>query len=316
MGIPVSLKQLIVFMNVVASGGISEAAKKLNLSPSAVSKSIAILEDHLGVRLLQRTTRHLVLTRPGSDLYEKMGGILSDLESALDAVKSTARQTSGVLRITCSLSFGVSQLGQIFADYQGRNPEVDFDLNLSDRPENLNEGHFDLAIRIAASPPENYAAIRLAAVRYAYCASPQYLAGHGTPEDIPALKSHRCLVYPGLSSSWAYTDDAGADQALEPPDVAVRANSSLMLLDAALRGQGVAHLPTYLAGPYISSGELQPLFASHLQEGVRHLYALYLPSRSQNPSIRAFVDFLHGWMNPIVPWEDWGSTLLGASSET
>lgn len=308
MGIPVSLKQLIVFMNVVASGGISEAAKKLNLSPSAVSKSIAILEDHLGVRLLQRTTRHLVLTRPGSDLYEKMSGILSDLESTLDAVKSSARQASGVLRVTCSLSFGVSQLAQIFADYQSRNPEVDFDLNLSDRHENLNEGHFDLAIRIADSPPENYAAKQLAAVRYAYCASPEYLATHGVPDDIPALKGHRCLVYPGLSSSWVYLDDSGARRTLEPRNVAVRANSSLVLLDAAVRGQGVAHLPTYLAGRYIASGELRPLFRSHLQEGARHLYALYLPSRSQNPGIRAFVDFLHGWMNPIVPWEDWGAS--------
>lgn len=306
MDTPVSLKQLVVFMNVVSSGGISEAAKKLHLSASAVSKSVAILEDHLGVQLLQRTTRSLVLTQPGGDLYEKMGGVLADLKATLDSVKSTAAQPSGVLRVTCSLSFGVSQLGQILAEYQSRNPEVEFKLDLSDRPENLNEGHFDLAVRIADAPPDNYVAKRLGPVRYVYCASPDYLEGHGTPGEIGALRDHRCLVYPGLSASWVYTDASGTRRTVEPRKVAIRANSSLVLLEAAVRGQGVAHLPTYLAGRHIANGELRPLFDTHLQEGPRHLYALHLPSRNRNPGLRAFIDFLHGWMNPIVPWEEWG----------
>lgn len=307
MDIPVSLKQLVVFMNVVSSGGISEAAKKLHLSASAVSKSVAILEDHLGVQLLQRTTRSLVLTEPGSDLYEKMGGVLSDLKATLDSVKSTAALPSGVLRVTCSLSFSVSQLGQIMAEYRSRNPDVEFKLDVSDTPRNLNEGNFDLAIRIADAPPDNYVAKRLGPVRYVYCASPDYLKQHGTPGDIGALKDHRCLVYPGLSASWVHTDASGAQRRLEPKQVAIQANSSLVLLEAAIRGQGVAHLPTYLAGRYIASGELRPLFETHLQEGSRQLYALHLPSRHRNPSLRAFIDFLHGWMNPIVPWEDWSA---------
>jgi DNA-binding transcriptional LysR family regulator len=296
----VSLKQLTIFTKVVYYGGISEAAQKMGLTPSAVSKSLQMLEEHLGVQLLQRTTRSIATTTAGEDLYGRLNEVLADLAFSLDTVKAYQRETSGEIRITCSMALGVTHLMQIISEYQKLYPDVQLSVSLSDKLENLNEGNYDIALRIVSTEPGSYATRKLAVIDWIYCASPLYLEKYGTPRSIQDLSAHKCLVYPGIHAAWTYVDaDGKKSYLLNQHNIAVQVNCSLALVEAAFFAQGVAYLPNYLVNKHIANGDLIPLFKNHTPH---YLYAVYVQNRYPN-NVGTFIDFMYNWMNPSPPWE-------------
>ncbi|MCW0351651.1 LysR family transcriptional regulator [Pantoea ananatis] len=302
---PVSLKHLDFFVKVVDCGGLSEAASQLNVSPSAVSKSLAILENTLSTTLIKRTTRSIALTEAGSYLYSRANSLLNDFDETLSTTSGYDHSPQGELRMTCSIAFGYSRLVNLVEKYRSQYPDVSLYIDLSDNFMNLNETDFDIALRISTSPPQNYAMRKLAPIRWVWCASPGYLAKKGTPISSANLVDHDCLIYPGLTPVLKVADEQAR---LHPLKLyaPIQANSSLVLLKSVLEDQGIACLPTYLIGDYIQNGEITPLVLDGIITGETHmLYALYFPSRYSNPKVRSFIDFLIMELGATPDWDSW-----------
>ncbi|AJI96732.1 bacterial regulatory helix-turn-helix, lysR family protein [Yersinia ruckeri] len=300
-----SLKQLEILVKIIECGGLSEAATQLNISPSAVSKSLSHLESQLGTMLLKRTTRSLTLTDAGTYLYHRATKLLLDFDESLNTTAGFYNRPQGELRLTCSIAFGYSHLITLVNNYRTRYPDVDLYIDLNDNFVNLNESNFDIAIRVASTPPDNYSLRKLSTIHWAYCASPEYLKKMGIPTSVQQLTNHQCLLYPGLTPILKDTDEAGSVHVLKLRSP-IQANSSLVLLKAVLEHQGIAYLPTYLLGDAIQRGEITPLaLDGEITHATHGLYALYFPSRYSNPKVRSFIDFLVETLQPVPVWDNW-----------
>lgn len=297
-----TLTQMTVFARIAESGSLSAAARDLNLSPSAVSKSLAQLEERLGVLLVKRTTRSLTLTEGGRLFLERATSILSDVENTLD----TARQFGhphGNLKLSSSIAFGTKQLPDIVGRYLEAYPEVNADIILDDRYVNLSEENFDVALRITADTHWGYAARKLACIRWLYCASPEYLANHADIDHPQDLTHHACLVYPAmtLDGAWTFRRDEHTQHIKVTPRLT--SNSSLALRESTLEHRGIACLPTYLVAADISKGHLRVVVPKYRAAIVHTLYAMYYRSKYENPLIRSFIDFLANEFGDTPPWE-------------
>ncbi|WP_434034867.1 LysR family transcriptional regulator [Cupriavidus sp. a3] len=298
-----SLTQLTVFVRIAESGSLSAAARALSLTPSAVSKSLAQLEERLGVLLIKRTTRNLTLTESGRAILEKANDLLTDLEATFDTARSIQGRVEGRLRVTCSLAFGCSQLTPWIARYIDGNPHVEVDVALDDHCVNLAEGSYDIALRITAGTDWGYAARKLSVIRWVYCASPEYISRHdavSTPED---LSNHQCLVYPDMTprGAWTFRRDKEIHQVTVKPKLT--ANSSLALREAALLGHGVACLPTYLVSSDILRRQLVQVVPEY-RSAIEHvLYAMYYKSKYANYLVRDFIDFIAECYGDLPPWD-------------
>ncbi len=301
-----SLPQLMIFAKVAEAGNLSKAAQELNITPSAVSKSLSLLEQRMGVLLIKRTTRSAQLTDHGKAFFDRVCTILTDVENALDEANSFKGHPKGTLRLTCSIAFGCVQLMSLVGRYMEMYPDVDVHVSLDDRHANLSEEKFDIALRITGTTDWAYSARKLVPIRWIYCASPAYLSSHGTPahpEDLLTQPGYRCLVYPAMTShgAWTYWHDGNLRQV--KVHGGLESNSSLALLVAALEHKGIACLPTYVASRYILSGDLEILFPSYRCASMHTLYAMYFQSRYKNPIIRSFIDFLVAEISPVPPWD-------------
>lgn len=299
----ISIKQLIIFSKVISHGSVSQVAKMVNLSPSAVSKSIQALEESLHTPLINRTTRNFSPTEEGLLFHKKIMVILDDIESAFSAVSSKKNSPAGVLRITCSVALGISQLMNIFSQYKELYPNVSLTVNLSDNIENLNEGHYDIALRIINKPPENFAIKKLAPINWRYCATPAYFERKGKPLTPSEMINHDCLIHPGIESAWEFSPELNSTNLLKNNHVALQANSSLALMEAALRSLGIVYLPTYLSGDYLKKGHLVEILEDYHTQKQHYLYAIYTTRQRNNINIRSFIDFLDNWLSPTPPWE-------------
>ncbi|WP_312689420.1 LysR family transcriptional regulator [Kosakonia sp.] len=304
MPIPLTIKQIEMLVKISEGKGLSEAARLLNLSPSAVSKALAVMEENLGVPLIQRTTRTFQLTDAGEYFVSRATELLKEFDDIVNTTCGYFNHPHGALRITCSVAFGYAHLVDIFNEYRKKHHDVELILDLDDHLTNLNENNVDIALRITATPPQNYAARKLSKISWLYCAAPDYLARCGTPTRRAELVSHDCLVYPGLTPPLRITDMTIAHPHCDiKPRTPVQANSSLLLLKAALSGQGIAWLPSYLISQHLESGELVALKLDGKYAYPTHsLYALYFPSKFRNPKVRSFIDFL---VEENQPWHRW-----------
>ena len=294
-----------IFIRVVECGSFSAAAKKLNLTPSSVSRSISGLEESLGVVLLKRTTRSFIMTEAGQHLLNRARRLLGELEESLASVAGFHRHPRGKLRVTCSIAFGVTHLMRIFSGYRRLNPEVTLDLDLNDRSINLNEENVDIALRITAHPPGNFALRKIGKISWIYCASRRYLEQRGIPRHPDELEHHDCLINPNVADSWYSTAPDGRRRALKISGV-IEVNSTLGLLHAALHHQGIVRLPTYLLGDWISKGELVPILTEYSSgESNYGLYALYHPGHYRDPKVRSFIDYLLENMANSSSWDCW-----------
>ncbi len=297
-----TLAQIYVFVRIAELGTLAAAARDLNLSPSAVSKSLAQLEERLGVLLVRRTTRSLTLTESGRLIYARANAIISDVETTIDAARQS-RRPEGNLRVTCSMAFGSQQLTPIASRYLELHPLVNTHVSLDDRCVNLAEENFDIAIRITTDTDSGYSARKLATIHWVYCASESYLANHSrivSPED---LVDHQCLAYPAMMMNGAWT----FRQAQQAKHIQVRprltSNSSLALRAAALGGHGVACLPTYLVSADIIRGDLKMVVPEYRAAMTHTLYAMYYRSKYSNALIRSFIDFVVNDIGTIPPWD-------------
>ncbi|QBG08955.1 LysR family transcriptional regulator [Klebsiella huaxiensis] len=305
MTIPLTIKQIEMLVKISEGKGVSEAARLLNLTPSAVSKGLAVMEEKLGVSLIQRTTRTFQLTDVGEYFVSRASELLNEFDDIVNTTSGYFNHPHGVLKITCSVAFGYAHLIDIFEEYRKKNHDAELILDLDDHLINLNENNVDIALRITATPPQNYAARKLSKISWMYCASPAYLQRMGTPTKRVELTSHECLVYPGLTPTLRTDKPLQHSHREIKAKTPVQANSSLILLKAALSGQGIAWLPSYLFSKHITSGELVPLKLDGKYAYPTHsLYALYFPSKFRNPKVRSFIDFLIEEKQPWNAWEN------------
>jgi len=298
------LAALTAFAAVVETGSFAAAARRLGRSTSRLSRQVADLEAGLGARLLHRTTRALTLTEAGRAYHEQVARILADLDAADQSVGRLQAAPRGRLRVAAPMSFGIRHLAPALPDFLARYPEIALDMAMNDRFVDLIDEGFDLAVRIGRLAESSLISRRLAPLRRVLCASPDYLAAHGTPRTPDDLAAHACLGYSNLTpqEEWSFSDPLSRRPWPVRIEARLRINNGDALRLAALAGVGLGLLPTFIVGPDLAAGTLVPLLDPYLrQEGAIH--ALYPPARHLSPKVRAFVDFLAGRFGPQPYWE-------------
>lgn len=291
------------FVAVVEAGSFSTAAVRLDRAKSAVSRQVAALEAHLGVQLLNRTTRRLSLTEAGREFHERAQRILADLDEAELSVAAEQTALRGRLRLAAPLSFGVLHLAPALDEFLLQHPELVLDLDLDDRRINLVEEGFDLALRIGELADSTLVARALAPIRMQLCASPEYLRRHGTPRTPQDLAFHAGLVYGNVpeAQQWRFVDVAGKVHSVKVP-ARLRANNGDILIRAAVEGIGVVVSPTFIAHRALAAGELVPLLPEYQAPGTS-AYAVY-PSRRHLPQrVRVLIDFLAQRFGATPYWD-------------
>ena len=286
---------LAVFVRVIEAGGFSAAARVLSLSPSAVSKLVTRLEDRLGVRLLNRTTRSLNPTPEGEQLFLRAQRILAEIDEAESEVTRTRSAPRGLLRVHASVAFGMHQLTPMLPEFGARYPEIEVMLAVSDRPADLVEEGFDLAVRIGRLPDSSLVARRICDIERVICAAPGYLQKHGTPRRPEDLLKHECLrlfTQPALAH-WPF-DDPSAPGGLRSIEVAGRfsANNAESLLQMAIAGMGIVRFTDLTAGEALRSGALVPVLTAFNHVERVPLQVLMPPGKHRLPKVTAMLDFM------------------------
>lgn len=295
-----NLGDLEVFVRVIAAGSMSTAARDLGLSPAVVSKRIKRLEDKLGTRLLQRTTRQISLTEAGQGFHERVLTVLGGLEEAEAFASGRSSEVNGTLKISASTSFGRMHVAPHLKPFMEAHPDLAIHLVLSDEFTDIVGGGFDLAIRIAELNDSSLVARRLAPVRRVLCAAPDYLAEHGTPETLDDLKKHRCLPAHN-HESWRLEGPNGP-VALRPEGMLIT-NSSEVIREAVIAGLGIALRSTWDVGAELKSGKLVQVLPQYESSRNVALSAVY-PSRQFLPAkVRLFIDYLAELYGPVPYWE-------------
>jgi DNA-binding transcriptional LysR family regulator len=296
------LENMALFARVVEARSFSEAARRLGLSKSVVSKAVTRLEKSIGARLLNRTTRAMSLTEAGTVFYGHCARILEELEAAKLAVGQFHAQPQGLLRVSASVAFGTLHIAPALPDFLARYPQVRIDMEIGDRFVDLADEGFDVAIRIAKEPSPNLVARKLAGVNRKICATPDYFQHHGVPEAPADLARHNCLTYTHFNPQdpWRLKGPAG--------DISVNATGNLRLNDdealsaAVLGGLGIALLPTFIIGRDLQAGRLLAVLSDYVPLE-RHIWAVYLPNRHLAGKVRAFIDFLVERFAPQPYWD-------------
>jgi DNA-binding transcriptional LysR family regulator len=280
------------FARVVEAGSFVRAADRLGVSVSAVSRQVAELEGHLDARLLNRTTRRLSLTESGRMFYERCVQLLADLEEAEESAGAGTVRPRGTLRITCAITFGTRYLAPAIAEFVARYPDMRVDVELSDRTSDLIDEGFDAAVRIGTVGNPNLVARRIGETRLVCCASPAYVARHGTPTTPADLVRHACLTYEYASqrNAWAFTDTSGKEHLVRVTGP-VHANNGGFLAAMARAGTAIVLEPDFQIGPDLRAGTLVRVLPRF--EGPRgNIYVVYPSRRHLSAKVRAFADFL------------------------
>lgn len=294
------LSQLEMFVNVVDAGSFTGAAEALGVSKSHVSRQISALEDRLGARLLNRTTRKVILTDIGRVFHERCTRILEELEDAEAAVTSLQTSPRGRLRMSVPMSFGVRYIAPYLADFMAQYPELEVEVDFSDRRVDLVDDGYDLAIRIGRLADSSLIARKLAPTLQVVCASPGYLEEHGEPHTPEDLKQHQCLLYTydtGGLQTWRLEGPGG--EVVVHVKGRVVANNGDALVAAAEAGLGVLQIPDFLAASALRQGSLRQILPQWASSAA--VWAVYPHSRHLSAKVRVFVDgMLERFQTP--PW--------------
>jgi DNA-binding transcriptional LysR family regulator len=283
---------LAIFAKVVELRSFAAASAELALSRATVSKAISRLEDRLGARLFNRTSRRLALTDAGQRLSERAARLLADGEAAENEALSQSVAPRGLVRLAVPMTFGVKAVAPILPEFLEQYPDVSVDLHLSDAMVDLIGEGFDAGLRIARLPDSSLIARRLCAMPRYTVAAPSYLKRHGRPTHPMHLAEHRCLAYTYLSTPnvWHYTNAAG-EQASVRPAGQLRVNNGEALIPALVAGLGIADLPDFIVGDAIASGQVEIILKGWKQaEGAVHLV---MPPGGPRPMrVEVLSDFL------------------------
>jgi DNA-binding transcriptional LysR family regulator len=296
------LDGIAVFARVVDAGSFSVAARRLEISKSAASAQVQRLEERLGVRLLNRTTRRLALTEAGAAYYRHCARILAEAEAAEQAAIAFHAEPRGTLRISVPDTFGWMHVAPAIPAFLERYPGVAVDLSLSAAHVNLVEEGLDLAIRIGALADSALVVRRLAASRPVLCAAPAYLAARGTPREPRALARHNCLRVNLLpwGDAWRLSSRSGAVRVAIDGDF--RSDSAEALRAAALAGHGIALLPSWAVADELRAGALRRVLP-RWELPASAIWAAYPSGRQMSAKVRAFVDHLVRRFGRTPYWE-------------
>ncbi len=281
------LRELEVFSEIATAGSMAEAGRRLNLSPPAVTRILAGLEERLGVRLVQRTTRSLQLTDAGLRFKEAADRLLVDMDAAEREAAGTGQRPQGRVSVTASTSFGRLAVMPIFAEYLSENPRVRGRVFLWDRNVNLVEEGIDVAIRIGDLPDAGLIARRVGAVRRMLVASPEYLAKHGHPRDMDALEHHRIVAFRGVMP----TDRISLEGSARTVTPWIEVNDALSALSLAEDSQGITLAMSYLARPRIAKGSLVEVLPN-LAPPLLPVHLVWPEARLHTAAVRALIDKL------------------------
>ncbi|CAL79790.1 putative transcriptional regulatory protein, LysR family [Bradyrhizobium sp. ORS 278] len=262
-----------IFAKVVELRSFAGAAQELSLSKASVSKAVSRLEERLGTRLFNRTSRRLALTDAGQRLSERAAQLLADGEAAETEALAQSLTPRGLVRFAVPMTFGVKKIAPLLPAFLEQYPEVSIDLHMSDATVDLIGEGFDLALRIARLPDSSLVARRLCPMPRYTVAAPSYLKRHGRPTHPMHLAEHKCFGYAYLSTAgvWHYTNAAGEPASVRPAGQ-LRVNNGEALLPAVLAGLGIADLPDFIVGDAIASGEVEVVLEGWSQpEGAMHL---------------------------------------------
>jgi len=281
------LASMQVFVQVVESGSFAAAARRLDASPATVTHHVQALEDHLGVQLLNRTTRHLNLTEVGRTFYENSARILAQVEEAERSASELHAAPRGLLRINTTEAFA-RVLAPLIAAFCADHPDMSFEVVTTDHLVDLVAAGFDLAFRTGPLPDSGLIARRLGVGRLIPCAAPDYLERRGTPRRPNDLEGHNCLIHAAIEDQWHFTGPEGAITVQVSGNL--RSNTWPAIRGGALAGQGIALLPIVLVAEDVQAGLLTRLLPNH-DTGEVSIYAIYPASRHLSVKVRSFVDF-------------------------
>ncbi|MEE9303297.1 MAG: LysR family transcriptional regulator [Thiotrichaceae bacterium] len=292
------LPYLETFSAVVENGSFTAAADALGISKPVVSKQVSLLERHLGVQLLHRTTRRLRLTDAGEVFASYSHRIMSDVREAEQSVLPLQHEAQGRLRISAPESLAMSLLPEILLSFQQKFPKIELDIHISGRLVDLVEEGIDVALRVGVLEDSSLIARLLMPCSFHACASPEYLKKHGKPKLPSELETHNCLIYSQSPhpNNWLFRDDQGKS-------ISIKVNGNLcsdtgnILMNAALNGKGIFIAPTFMIVSALEEGRLETVLDQYTLV-TTGLYAVYPDSKFVSTKVRAFVDFItESWSN-------------------
>ena len=275
------------FVAVAETESFTQAAKRLGISTAQVSRQVSALEARLATQLFHRTTRKVSVTEAGQIYFQHCRQVLDGLADAERAVTNLHSVPRGKLRITAPVIYGEKTIAPLVNDFVLRYPELELELNLTNRTLDLVTEGYDLAVRMGALESSTLMARRLASRTQYVCASPRYLASRGTPHALTELDKHNCLQ--GSQDHWRFQESGKARSLRVKGNISC--GSGWALLDAALKGVGIVQLPDYYVQPHLDSGQLVALLAQY-QQAHEGIWAVYPQNRHLSPKLRLLLDHL------------------------
>ncbi|HYE36381.1 LysR family transcriptional regulator [Methylocaldum sp.] len=299
------LTSMLVFTKVAKAGSFASAAKELGLSRAMATKHVMQLENGLGIRLLNRTTRNLSLTEVGMVYLERCLQILDEMEEMEIAVTRLQTEPRGTLKVNATPFFGAYHLAPAIAAYMEAFPDVNVELVLQAGYIDLIEEGFDLAIHLDEMRDSSLIARKLGSSQRIVCGSPDYFKKHGVPETPDDLRKHNCLINSSLPprDQWQFSVPGGETTVIKVTGN-MEANVADALRMAAISGLGLILLPTYMVGQDIRKGRLNPVLTDYVPAPLE-IHAVYPHRKHLSAKVRTFVDFLNERFHPKPYWEDW-----------
>jgi DNA-binding transcriptional LysR family regulator len=293
-----------MFVAVMETGSFAKAAVRLGTSSGQASKLVSRLEEGLGARLLNRTTRALSPTEVGQAYFERIKLLLDDLDALDEAIKNRSGAAIGKLRITVPMSFGTTQLAPALIDFAQLFPGINLDVSFNDRVVNLVDEGFDAGVRIGNPSDSSLIARKLCSARVVIASSPAYIAEHGKPATPHDLSGHDCILDTNFRDPfvWRFRDPSSREQLAINVSGRLRFSSADVCLAAAEKGLGIARVPSFIAGPLFQAGRLMPLLQK-FQDSPYSIHVIYPPGRYLALKVRVFVDFLSERFHGEPEWD-------------
>lgn len=290
------------FVTVVSEGAFTRAADRLDMSPQLVSKYVSQLEKHLGVRLLNRTTRQIHLTEAGASYHQRAQQVLNDIEDMECQIGDLQTEARGLLRISAPVSFAIRHMAPLLSGFQKAHPGVGIDLQLNDRKVDVVEEGFDVVLRIGHLRSSSLIARKIAPIRMVVCAAPHYLEQNGTPRHLEDLQGHRYLRYSYIELDSGQPLHRWLQNNGQNDSNGMASNNGDVLVEAAIAGAGIALQPTFISGPAIKEGKLQVILQEYEPEPMG-LYAVYAHRQLLASKVRSFIDYIDGYFGDPPYWD-------------
>ena len=288
------INSLTLFVRAAQNHSFSVAARQLGISPSAVSKSVQRLEERLGTRLFNRTTRRITLTEDGAEFYVRCRQILDEIVEAELALSQARSTPKGTLRVSLAMAIARLQIVPALSSFAERYPDLKLDISLTDKMVDLIESGIDAVVRVGEGPDTRLSMRWLATARYVICAAPRYLARYGEPQTPEELESHNCINFvsprTGRAFEWFFQGD-GEEFSL-PIEGRLRFDHAEAQLAAAIAGAGIIQVHNYIAGAAITNGELAPVLKRFAPTTGSPIAVVYPQKRHLSAKVRAFIDFM------------------------